>query len=59
MAGGEGKKVWWVYTSDFGKAPFRWSVYHRLSGKQLARSEAFGLPSTNGQAVRMSVTLKP
>jgi len=41
---GVGKKVWWVAEKDLGAGPFRWTVYRREGGEQLAESEPFYLP---------------
>jgi hypothetical protein len=59
MVNGEGRKVWWVFRADLGKGPFRWAVYRRPSGGLLAQTEVFSLPSADGQAVWITVTLKP
>ncbi len=55
---GEGRKVWWMAQKDLGTGPFRWTVYRRLSGGLLARSEPFDLPGTAGQTAVINVALR-
>ncbi len=55
----EGVKAWWVGQSDRGKGPFRWLVYERLGGRLLAQGAAFKLPLTQGQKIKVEVSLVP
>jgi hypothetical protein len=52
-----GCKKWWVAKGDLGKGPFRWVVYKSQGGAALATSEAFYLPDTLGETVRIDVAL--
>ncbi len=45
ITSGVGSKLWWVATTDFGKGPFRWTIYDSKGGKMLAASETFSLPA--------------
>lgn len=53
----EGYKVWWVAEEDLGKGPFRWVIYQQQAGPQIATSDLFHLPTTDGQTVQVEVTL--
>lgn len=50
---------WWVAPADFGKGPFRWSVYHHQGGRLRAESEPFYLPRQAGEITRVQLTLEP
>lgn len=53
------KKVWWVAAADFGKGPFRWTVYQAQGGELLSESPPFYLPDSAGETVRIEVSLVP
>ncbi len=55
----EGKKVWWVASSDFGKGPFRWAVYQGQGGVLLGISPSFNLPTSGYQSAQIGVMLAP
>jgi len=57
LAWSAGKKTWWVARPDYAKGPFRWVVYARQGGAQLAVSDKFNLPTRDDAAVL--VTLSP
>jgi len=52
-----GLKTWWVADEDLGTGPFRWVAYRCEVGHQLAASEAFHLPDSNGMAEVVDLTL--
>ena len=54
-----GTKKWWVSQGDFGKGPFRWTVYQGQEGELLATSAPFYLPGTASELVRVEVTIIP
>ena len=50
-------KTWWVAREDYGKGPFRWALAQ--DGELLAASESFYLPDSDGQIVKVLMTLEP
>jgi hypothetical protein len=52
-------KTWWVDEDDLGKGPFRWDLRQGIGGASVAVSESFYLPQSNGQVVKVEVSLEP
>ena len=52
---GEGCKRWIVSERELGAGPFRWMLYRGQGGELLAASQAFALPSSYGETVRIEV----
>jgi len=50
-------KTWWLAPDLFGKGPFRWLVYQGERGKLVATSDPFYLPGTEGEKLRVEVSL--
>jgi hypothetical protein len=56
----DGWQIWWVARRDFGTGPFRWAVYQNPTRNVLlAASESFNLPTSDGDLVGVTVSLKP
>lgn len=53
----ESGQRWAVEQRNFGEGPFRWVVYDRAGGKELASSAPFALPAADGEEVRSEVQL--
>jgi hypothetical protein len=60
VAGGVGRKVWWVAGPHLGKGPFRWVVYRdQAQVAPLTRSAPFHLPDVADRSVVTAVWLSP
>lgn len=55
LVNGEGRKVWWLPSSLFGKGPFRWLVYVRPGGAFVGQSAPFYLPHNIDDILRVEV----
>ena len=56
----DGWQIWWVARRDFGTGPFRWVVYQdSTKGALLAVSQSFNLPTSDGNLVWVTASLKP
>ena len=54
-----GQKVWWVAPEDLGTGPFRWVIYAKRDGGQLAASDAFMLPQATSAWLDVWVAVAP
>jgi len=52
----QGKTIWWVEQSDWGKASYRWVIFQEEGGAVLASSEPFSLPGS-GKTLIVQVDL--
>ena len=52
-----GIQVWEVFPPQFGTGPFRWVVHGGPSGPVLGASDAFYLPGSVGETIRVEVNL--
>lgn len=52
-----GGRRWWVAAKDFGKGPFRWTVYRRQGDDLLATSQPFNLPQGANEVMQMELSL--
>lgn len=53
----EGERRWRVSYFDFGKGPYRWTVYRGEGGRLLTASQPFTLPDDSYQIIDREVTL--
>jgi serine/threonine protein kinase len=54
-----GIQVWEVFPPQFGTGPFRWVIYQGNNGPVLETSDAFYLPRSVGETIRVDVNLSP
>lgn len=51
----ENGQRWAVEQRNFGEGPFRWVVYDRPGGKELASSAPFDLPAQDGEELSIEI----
>jgi|GEM_PF-841066 len=51
------QKVWWVAQHDWGRGPFRWTLYSKPGGSLLGTSKPFRLPIAAYEIVTVEVSL--
>ena len=52
-----GYQQWGVFPAQFGRGPFRWTIYGGAGGKLLAVSAPFDLPAGDREIVTVSVEM--
>jgi hypothetical protein len=54
-----GAKMWWLYDSLLGAGPFRWAVFAGRTGKVMAKTDPFYLPTSEVQKLTVELQLSP